>query len=54
MAICSAMNVSFRDAQAVNAILIAEPGGSGVFRDSIFNEKLLNDTGDVFRDYWKK
>ncbi len=53
-AICSAMNVSFRDAQAVNAILIAEPGGSGVFRDPIFNEKLLNDPGDNFRSYWKK
>ncbi len=53
-AICSAMNVSFRDAQAINAILLAEPGGSGVFRDPIFNEELLNDPGDNFRNYWRK
>ena len=50
-AICSAMTVSFRDAQDANAILLAQPGGSGVIRDTSVNEKLLNNPDDLFRDH---
>jgi hypothetical protein len=52
-AICSAMTVSFRNGQATNTILVAAPGGSGVMRDTIFDEKLLNDPGDNFGEYRK-
>lgn len=52
-AICSAMTVSFRDAQAINTILIAQPGGKGVLRDPIFDETLRNGPDDNFGDYRK-
>ena len=53
-AVCSDLQVSFRDAQAINTILIAQPGGTGVMRDPIFDEKLRNGPDDAFRDYCKK
>ncbi len=53
-AVCTGMSLGFLDLTATNTVLIAEPGGSGVIRDPIFDEKLLNDPGDAFRDYWRK
>ncbi|MBP5542801.1 MAG: hypothetical protein ILM98_01890 [Kiritimatiellae bacterium] len=49
--ICSAMKVSFRDAQNTNAVLLAEPGGDGVLRDTIVNDLLLNDPGDLYHTH---
>ena len=54
-ALCSAMTVSFRDAQAINAVLaVGASGGDGYIADPRLNADNLNDPSDAFRDYLRK
>lgn len=50
-AICTGMRVGFGNAKSMNAVLLAEPGGSGIIRDPVVKEELVNDSADISRAY---
>ena len=51
-ALCSDMQIGFHGDKALNTVLeVGAPGGDGFIADPRLYEGLLNNPGDVFRDY---